>query len=75
MRHRVVDGLMSTSWTHAEEALFEKTGAAVLHGLKKVRNPADLLGVIRQAHLEFDRAEAARRQSISPMSFVRAPAQ
>ncbi|MEN9661269.1 MAG: hypothetical protein RL324_218 [Verrucomicrobiota bacterium] len=59
MRHRVVDGLMSTSWTHAEEALFEKTGAAVLHGLKKVRNPADLLGVIRQAHLEFDRAEAA----------------
>ncbi len=50
---------MSRSWTRAEEDLFEKTGSAVLRGLKKVRNPADLLGVIRAAHLDFDRAEAA----------------
>jgi Fe-S-cluster containining protein len=50
---------MSKTWTRAEETLFETTGAEVLRGLQRARNPADLLGVIRRAHLGFDRAEAA----------------
>src|SRR3954470_11621285 len=47
---------MSTAWNLEEEALFEKTGSVVLKALRKTRNPADLLGVFRTAHLGFDRA-------------------
>ena len=47
---------MSTAWNVEEEALFEKTGSAVLKALRKTRNPADLLGVFRAAHKGFDRA-------------------
>jgi Fe-S-cluster containining protein len=47
---------MSGAFSLEEEALFEKTGGAVLRRLKKTRNPADLLAVLRSAHKEFDRA-------------------
>ena len=35
--------------------MFEKTGASVFKRLRKTRNPADLLTVVRSAHKEFDR--------------------
>ncbi len=47
---------MSTGFSLEEEQLFEKTGGAVFERLRKTRNPADLLGVLRQAHKRFDRA-------------------
>ncbi len=47
---------MSAAWSTEEEALFEKTGTSVLGRLKKTRNPADLLAVLRLAHKGFDRA-------------------
>ncbi|MDI1337742.1 MAG: YkgJ family cysteine cluster protein [Lacunisphaera sp.] len=50
---------MSRAFSLEEEALFEKTGGAVLRRLQKTRNPADLLAVLRSAHKEFDRAYAA----------------
>jgi Fe-S-cluster containining protein len=50
---------MSAGFNLEEEALFEKTGGAVLRRLRKTRNPADLLAVLRAAHKEFDRAYAA----------------
>lgn len=50
---------MSLGFTLAEEALFEKTGRAVLRALRRTRNPADLLAVFRSAHKGFDRAYAA----------------
>ena len=53
----VGDG-MSAGFSPEEEGLFEKTGGAVLRRLRKTRNPADLLSVLRAAHKEFDRAYA-----------------
>lgn len=50
---------MSAGFTLEEEALFEKTGRAVLRRLRKTGNPADLLTILRSAHKEFDRAYAA----------------
>lgn len=47
---------MSTGFSLEEERLFEKTGEAVFERLRKTRNPADLLAVLRQAHKRFDRA-------------------
>ena len=47
---------MSAQFTPEEETLFDKTGAAVLRRLRKTRNPADLLAVVRDAHKGFDRA-------------------
>lgn len=47
---------MSTGFSPGEEELYDKTAAAVLNRLRKTRNPADLLPVIRQAHKGFDRA-------------------
>jgi Fe-S-cluster containining protein len=49
---------MCAAFSLEEEALFEKTGSGVLQRLKKTRNPADLLAVLRDAHKEFDRAYA-----------------
>jgi Fe-S-cluster containining protein len=49
---------MCAAFNLEEEALFEKTGGAVLRRLRKSRNPADLLAVLRDAHKEFDRAYA-----------------
>lgn len=49
---------MCAAFSPEEDTLFEKTGAAVLKRLRKTRNPADLLSVIRSAHKEFDRAFA-----------------
>lgn len=49
---------MSAGFSIEEEALFEKTGSAVLRRLRKTRNPADLLSVLRAAHHGFDRAYA-----------------
>lgn len=50
---------MSGGFSAEEERLFEKNGSAVLRRLRKAGNPADLLGVLRSAHKEFDRAYAA----------------
>jgi len=50
---------MSTGFSIEEERLFEKIGKTVLRRLGKTGNPADLLGVLRSAHKEFDRAYAA----------------
>lgn len=47
---------MSTGFSPEEEALYDKTAAAVLNRLRKTRNPGDLLSVLRQAHKGFDRA-------------------
>jgi len=47
---------MSTGFSPEEEALYDKTLSAVLSRLRKTRNPADLLAVLRQAHKGFDRA-------------------
>jgi Fe-S-cluster containining protein len=47
---------MSTGFSIEEEALYDQTMAGVLNRLRKTRNPADLLGVLRQAHKGFDRA-------------------
>lgn len=47
---------MSGGFSLAEEALFEKTGSTVMRRLRKTRNPAALLAVLRAAHREFDRA-------------------
>jgi len=60
---------MCAQFTEAEDALFEKTGAAVLKRLRKTRNPADFLSVLVTAHKEFDRAyataPAAARDSVA----------
>lgn len=50
---------MCAQFSPEEDALFEKTGAAVLKRLRKTRNPADLLSVLAGAHKEFDRAFAS----------------
>lgn len=50
---------MCAAFSPEEDTLFEKTGAAMLKRLRKTRNPADLLPVLRGAHKEFDRAFAA----------------
>ena len=49
---------MCAAFSPEEDSLFEKTGAAVLRRLRKTRNPAELLSVVRGAHKEFDRAYA-----------------
>ncbi len=60
---------MSGGFSLEEEDLFEKTGGAVLKRLRKTGNPADLLAVLRSAHLGFDRAyvtaPGAARASVS----------
>ncbi|MEO6005683.1 MAG: YkgJ family cysteine cluster protein [Opitutus sp.] len=60
---------MSVQFSADEDALFEKTGAAVLKRLRKTRNPADFLSVIANAHKEFERAYAtaplAARESVA----------
>jgi Fe-S-cluster containining protein len=50
---------MSTGFSLAEEALYDQTVASVLNRLRKSRNPADLLVVLRQALKGFDRAYAS----------------
>ena len=52
----LLGALMSSGFSLDEEALFDRTSAAVLNRLRKTRNPADLLSVLRQAHKGFDRA-------------------
>ncbi len=47
---------MSVGFSLEEEALYDQTMAGVLNRLRKTRNPADLLGVLRRAHKGFDRA-------------------
>ena len=47
---------MSKGFSPEEEALYDKTTAAVLNRLRRTSNPADLLSVLRQAHKGFDRA-------------------
>jgi Fe-S-cluster containining protein len=49
---------MSAGFSIEEEQLFEKTGGALFKRLRKTSNPADLLSVLRSAHLGFDRAYA-----------------
>ena len=44
---------MNTGFSLEEEALYDRTMAAVLGRLRKTRNPGDLLAVIRQAHKGF----------------------
>src|SRR5688572_11988463 len=60
---------MCAQFSDEEDALFEKTGAAVLKRLRKTRNPADFLSVISNAHKEFDRAyssaPASARESVA----------
>lgn len=47
---------MCAAFSPEEDTMFEKTGASVFRRLRKTRNPADLLAVVRSAHKEFDRA-------------------
>ncbi len=49
---------MSGGFSIEEEDLFNKTGGGVLRQLRKTRNPADFLPVLRAAHKGFDRAYA-----------------
>jgi Fe-S-cluster containining protein len=60
---------MCAQFSPEEDALFEKTGSAVLKRLRKTRNPADFLSVLASAHKEFDRAFAlaplAARESVA----------
>lgn len=60
---------MCAAFSPEEDTLFEKTGAAVLKRLRKTRNPAELLSVLRSARKEFDRAyasaPAAARDSVA----------
>ena len=39
---------MSTGFSDDEEALYDQTTAGVLSRLRRTRNPADLLAVVRQ---------------------------
>jgi Fe-S-cluster containining protein len=39
-----------------EDLMFERTGAGVFRRLRKTRNPAELLPVLKSAHKEFERA-------------------
>ena len=50
---------MSAVFSPEEEILFNKTGETVLQRLRKTRNPADFLSVLRVAHKGFDRAYAS----------------
>ncbi|MDF3056470.1 MAG: hypothetical protein K0R17_685 [Rariglobus sp.] len=50
---------MCAAFSPEEDILFEKTGATVLKRLRKTRNPADLLSVLRSAHKDFERAFAS----------------
>lgn len=50
---------MGAQFSPDEEVFFEKTGATLLRRLRKTRNPADLLGVVRSMHADFERAYAA----------------
>ena len=51
---------MSAQFTVEEEDLFNRTGGAVLRQLRRTRNPADLLPVLRRAQQkDFDRAFAS----------------
>jgi Fe-S-cluster containining protein len=47
---------LSTGFSVEEEALYHKTVEAVLAQLRRTRNPADLLSVLRVAQKRFDRA-------------------
>lgn len=47
---------MAAAFTDEEEELFNKIGGTVLKRLRKTRNPADLLDVLRSEQKQFDRA-------------------
>lgn len=63
---------MSTGFSADEEALYHKTAAAVLAQLRKSRNPADLLPVLRLAQKRFDRAFATAPAEARAMVACRA---
>lgn len=50
---------MPAEFTDEEEALFNEIGASVMKRMRKVRNPGDLLSILRTAHKQFDPAYAA----------------
>ena len=50
---------MAAAFTDEEEVLFNETGETVLKRLRKTRNPADLLSILRSEHKRFDRAYAS----------------
>jgi Fe-S-cluster containining protein len=60
---------MAAGFTDEEEKLFNKTGETVLKRLRKTRNPADLLSILRSEHKQFERAyasaPAAARESVA----------
>jgi Fe-S-cluster containining protein len=49
---------MCAQFSIEEEKLFNKTGETVLKRLRKTRNPAEFIAVLRSAHKGFDRAYA-----------------
>ena len=63
---------MCAQFSPEEDALFEKTGAAVLKRLRKTRNPGDFLSVLANAHKEFDRAFASAPLAAREMVACRA---
>lgn len=63
---------MSAPFTPEEEDLFMETGGSVLRRLRKTRNPADLLSVLRAARKGFDRAYAEAPESAKAMVACRA---
>lgn len=60
---------MGAEFTDEEDDLFNKTGEIVLKRLRKTRNPADLLSILRSEHKRFDvayaTAPAAARETVA----------
>ena len=63
---------MSGGFSVEEEDLFNKTGGGVLRQLRKTRNPADFLPVLRAAHKGFDRAYATAPEAARAVVACRA---
>lgn len=65
-------GPMATGFSVDEEALYHKTAEAVLRQLRKTRNPAELLSVLRVAQKRFDRAYDAAPAAARAKVYCRA---
>lgn len=63
---------MATGFSAEEEALYHKTAEAVLRQLRKTRNPAELLSVLRVAQKRFDRAYEAAPEAARARVYCRA---
>ena len=64
--------MAATGFSDDEEALYHKTAEAVLRQLRKTRNPAELLAVLRVAQKRFDRAYDAAPEAARAKVYCRA---